>query len=132
MVRDQSGRPASTTLTPSVVKSVKTPADRTDHGTVKNLTLTKEPILEVNDAQYKVASVKVNDNDNTIPSMYQPILMSDSVRREITTIPDTANPAPSSGTGATTATDYTVLRTVDNFACAAVCVRLLHLLWIPH
>ena len=85
MVRDQSGRPASTTLTPSVVKSVKTPADRTDHGTVKNLTLTKEPILEVNDAQYKVASVKVNDNDNAIPSMYQPILMSDSVRREITT-----------------------------------------------
>ena len=109
-----------TTTAPSsgeVVKSVET--TWADMGT-------QELILDNVGTQYvlnknKVAEVKEIDNITRISSVWNPVLMSDSGRGEISSIPDVPTTAPSSGAGPTVAnTDNGIPQIAENFTCSAV------------
>ena len=68
----------------------------------------------------KVAEVKEIDDITRISSVWKPVLMSDSAKGEISSIPDVPTTAPSSGAGPTVAnTDNGIPQIAGNFTCSA-------------
>ena len=68
----------------------------------------------------KVAELKEIDDITRISSVWKPVLMSDSGKGEISSIPDVPTTAPSSGAGPTaTNTDNGIPQIAGNFTCSA-------------